>query len=133
MGLKDLSLVTGSTISVTGGTPLVFSDDGVTITNGLHLVVPEDPDYSIRRQMTLKVKSPTIDVKTGTYSKDKKSVSFVIPFVSPQGRVIFNTIRIEREFHPTSTPADAAYLLEIGAQICTDVAFGKFWATGSLN
>jgi len=40
MGLKNMSIATGATISVTGGTAVVFADDGVTIPNGIHLVVP---------------------------------------------------------------------------------------------
>lgn len=133
MGLKNMSLQAGSTVSVTGGTAQVFADDGVTIQNGLHLIVPADTDYQTRRSATAKYRAPVIDPKTGSYSKDKKSISYTLPQVLTDGRVVFNVIRIEREVHPALSAAAAAELNVIGAQLLTDADASSFWASGSLS
>lgn len=133
MGLKNMSLQAGSTIGATGGTAQVFADDGVTIQNGLHLIVPADADYQTRRSATVKFRPPVIDPKTGSYSKDKKSISYTLPITLADGRVVFNVIRIEREVHPSLSAANAAELNVIGAQLLTDSDVTAFWASGSLT
>lgn len=133
MGLKSMSLLTGATIAASGGVALVFADDGVTIPNGLHLIVPGDMDYQTRRQVTAKYRPPTLDAKTNSYGKDKKSLCLVKPIVLADGRVVFNTIRIEREVHPSVTAADCVELNKLGAQLLSDTDTDAFWATGSLS
>lgn len=133
MGLKTMSLLATATVSATGGTAQVFADDGITIANGLHLIVPADTDYQTRRQATAKYRPPTLDSKTGVYGKDKKSISYAVPIVLATGQVVFNTIRIEREVHPSLSAANALELNKIGAQILTDSDAADFWATGSLS
>jgi hypothetical protein len=133
MGLKTMSLLAGATVASTGGAALVFADDGVTIQNGLHLIVPADAVYQTRRQATVKYRPPTLDVKSGAYGKDKKSISYAVPVVLTDGRIVFNTIRIEREMHPSVTASDAAEMNKIGAQLLVDDDVAAFWATGSLT
>lgn len=133
MGLKNMSLLAGATIAASGGTAQVFADDGITIANGVHLIVPADTDYQTRRQATVKYRAPALDSKTGSYGKDKKSISYAKPQVLSDGRVVFNTIRIEREVHPSLPAADAAELNVIGAQLLADSDVTSFWATGSLS
>lgn len=133
MGLKTMSLLAGATVSATGGTALAFAEDGQTIQNGVHLIVPADADYQTRRQVTAKYRPPTLDPKTGAYSKDKKSISLALPLVLSNGQVVFNTIRIEREVHPSLSAANALELCKLGAQILTDSDTTDFWATGALS
>lgn len=133
MGLKTMSLLATATIAASGGTALAFADDGVSIQNGLHLIVPADADYQTRRQVTVKYRPPNLDSKTNTYGKDKKSISLALPQVLPSGQVVFNTIRIEREVHPSLPAASALELLNLGAQLLTDADVTAFWATGSLS
>lgn len=133
MGLKTMSLLANATVAATGGTALGFSDDGVTIPNGVHLIVPTDVDYQTRRQVTVKYRQPSIDAKTGVYSKDKKSICLAQPVVLPTGQVIFNTIRVEREVHPSLSAEAALELTKLGAQFLIDSEAAGFWATGSLS
>lgn len=133
MGLKTMSLLAGATVSSSGGTALVFADDGQTIQNGVHLIVPADADYQTRRQVTAKYRPPTLNATTGVYSKDKKSISLALPLVLTDGRVVFNTIRIEREVHPSLLAATAEELCKLGAQLLVDADVASFWATGSLS
>lgn len=133
MGLKTMSLLSGATISASGGTALAFADDGQSIQNGVHLIVPADADYQTRRMVTAKYRPPTINPTTGTYSKDKKSVSLTLPLVLSDGKVVFNTIRVEREVHPSLAAASAVELNKLAAQILTDSDTDAFWTTGSLT
>jgi len=133
MGLKNMSLLAGGTVSASGGTAQVFADDGVTIVNGLHLIVPADADYQTRRSCTIKYRAPAVDAKTGHYTKDKKSVTYAVPIVLATGEVVFNVMRIEREVHPSTSAANAAELCTIGAQMLCDADLTAFWATGSMT
>lgn len=133
MGLKTMSLLSGATISASGGTALAFAEDGVTIPNGIHLIVPGDTSYITRRQVTAKYRPPAIDAKTGNYGKDKKSLTLVKPIQLADGSVVFETLRIEREMHPSSADADAVEMLKLGAQMLTDSDCTAFWSTGSLS
>lgn len=134
MSLKNMTLLAGATIAApTGGTTINIVDDGQTVQNGVHLIVSEDTDYLTRRQITVKNRVPTLDVKTGAYGKDKKSMSYSKPITLANGTVVFNTIRIEREIHPSTSAADALEFNKIGAQLLSDADTTAFWATGSLS
>lgn len=132
MGLKNMSLLSAATVSASGGTALAFADNGVSIQNGVQLIVPADADYQTRRQVTAKVKQPVIDPKTGVYSKDRKSISLTRPQILADGKVVFNVIRVEREVHPSLPAADALELCKLGAQLLVDSDVTDFWANGSV-
>lgn len=134
MALKNMSLLAAATVSASGGSALVFADDGITIPNGVHLVVPADADYQTRRQCTAKFRPPTLDNKTGVYGKDKKSMSYAKPrVIAATGQVVFDTIRVEREMHPSATAAECTEMNNIGAQLLVDGDTSGFWATGSTS
>jgi len=135
MALKHLAVaenVTGGLPPITG-TSLVFVDDSVTIPNGLHLICPDDVDYQTRRQITVKCRQASIDAVSGSYGKDKKTMTMTIPMVLPNGRVVFNTLRLERELHPSLSAELAANINMIGAQLLTTTDVLNFWANGSLS
>lgn len=133
MALKNMSLLTGATIAASGGTALGFAENGVSIPNGIQLIVPGDSDYQTRRSATVKYRPPTVDPKSGSYGKDKKSVTLVQPIVLADGRIVFNTLRIEREMHPSVSSADCTEFNKLGAQLLTDTDTDNFWANGSLS
>lgn len=132
MSLKNMTLTTTAALGAGGGDPIVFTDDGITIPNGVHLVVPGDVNYLERRTVTAKVRLPVIDAKTGAYGKDKKTVSFTIPRLV-DGKMIFNVIRIEREVHPTLDGDNVALLNAAAAQILLSADTVNFWAAGSVS
>ena len=133
MALKNMSLLTGATITPSGGSALVFADNGQTIPNGLQLVVPADADYQTRRIVTIKYRAPALNAKTNSYGKDKKSVTLVKPVIMADGSVVFNTWRIERELHPSTSAADATDGNKVASQFLTDADCDAFWATGSTS
>lgn len=133
MSLKNMTLLAGATIAASGGTQIVFADNGVTVPNGLQLLVTNDSDYQTRRVATVKYRPPTVDTKTGSYGKDKKSITFAMPIILSDGRVVFQTLRIEREMHPSLDAEACANFNKIGAQLLTSSDLDGFWANGSLS
>lgn len=135
MSVRNASILSGSTyVAPTGGTAFVFADDGVSIQNGVHLTVPATADYTVRESATLKYKPPSLQ-PDGTYTRDKKSISYNVPIklAGDEVRVSNCVIRIEREVHPEMSAAQA---LEINAKACQllmDADFALFWSAGSLS
>lgn len=137
MSLANASVLTGATVSATGGSAVNYTPDGRSIPNGLHLIDASNTDFVTRAQLTAKTKDPVLSPIPGGngalgYGKDKRSVVLVEPFKAANGTIHFNLIRIEREVHPETTAAAALDLNKKGAQIATDSDFTSFWATGSL-
>lgn len=132
MGLKTLSLLSGASVSASGGTAMAFTDDGVTIQNGVHLIVPATADYRVRESATAKYKPAALQ-GDGSYTRDKKSISFNVPLLLASGKITNNVIRVEREVHPELSAASAANLNKIAAQLLIDSDTDNFWAAGSLS
>lgn len=132
MSVQNAIVKSGSTaMTPTGGSDVTFTPDGVSVANGIHVADAAQTDYRIRRNITFKNKVPTL-LTDSSYSKDKKSVTFVAPKILASGKTVFNLIRIEREVHPESTAAEALDLCMVGAQLVSDADFTAFWASGSL-
>lgn len=133
MGLQATTIKSGTTaMTPSDGTDFTLTPDGQTVPSGLHLADAAQTDFRIRRNCTVKNKVPTVQAD-GTYTKDKKSMTFVAPKILASGKTVFNLIRIEREIHPESTAAEALDLNMIGAQLLSDTDLTAFWASGSLS
>lgn len=133
MSLKTMTLLSGASLAATGGTAITLSDDGVSVQGGLHLIVNEDTDAMARRTVTVKNRPASYDPRTKTWSKVKQSMVFAKPMTLADGSVVFNTIRLEREVHPSVQQADAFAFNVIGAQLLFDADVCPFWHTGSLS
>lgn len=134
MALRTIDLKSYDvSIAITSGTSLGFKADGLTIPNGIHMVATVDEDYATRRQMTAKVRPATVDAKTGAYSKDKKSVSFAFPFLTADGKIVFNSIRVEREMHPLAADGTGDWLNKAAAQVLMSSDAANFWGVGSFD
>jgi len=132
MGVKNASILTGATLSATGGTAMVFADDGVTVPNGVHISVPATADYRVRENATFRFRPPTL-YPDGTYSRDKKTVTLVVPMILASGKVVNNVFRIEREVHPEYSAANAVNFNKLASQLLSDTDFDNFWSAGSLS
>ena len=132
MAIKTMTVKSGATLAPTGGTDLVFAPDGITIQNGVHLTVPAVSSYAARPNMTVKYKQPTLG-PDAVWSKDKKSISYAVPYTLASGAISYQTIRIEREVHPEFPAASALDLNIVGAQILFDSEAANYWSSGSLD
>lgn len=132
MGIKNMTLLASATLAATGGTAVVFADDGVTVPNGVHLVVPADTNYALRRSATIKYRPPVLD-NLGAYSRDKKYISITRPLTLASGKIVNNVLRVEREVHPELSAAECTELNKLAAQLLFDSDVDSFWAAGSMS
>lgn len=130
MGLQNATILTGATVSVSGGTVQTFTPDGVFIQNGVHLADAAEASYAIRQSLTLKTRNPQLS--GSVYGKGKRWATLTVPKVLADGTISFNVVRIEVEVHPEMSSADQTDMLKKAAQLFVDADFTSFWATGSL-
>lgn len=132
MGLKNMSINTGGTLANTGGSAVVFADDGVTVPNGVHLTAPATADFRVRESATFRYKPPALQAD-GSYSRASMSVSITKPKLLANGTYKNNTFRIEGDIHPESTPTEALDIRKLAAQTLFDSDTDNFWVAGSLS
>lgn len=132
MGLKNLSIVSGAAIAVTGGSAKAFIDDGVTVPNGVHVVCPATVDARVREHATFKVR-PAVVLPDGTFQRRKDVVSITFPQLLASGKVVNNVIRVERDVHPELAAAEAVNQLKMAAQLLIDSDLDNFWLVGSMS
>jgi hypothetical protein len=131
MPLQGMQLLTGATLSATGGTAITYTTDNKTVANGLHLIDASESNFIVRPNILVKTKDP-VKMPDGSYTKDRKSIVIFEPFIDSTGKTHLNLIRVEREVHPETDAADALDLLKKGGQVCFDTDTTAFFASGSL-
>lgn len=132
MSLSSFSVLAGGTNSASGGTSKTYTIDGKQIVGGLHVADASVTDFRVRPNATFRNRDPKYNSALKRFSKDKKSVTLVIPKLLADGSTEYNLIRIEREVHPESTVAEALELNTQGAQLLFDPEVAAFWSAGSL-
>jgi len=130
MSLTNMTLKTGGTLAVSGGTNLVFAADGTTIQNGVRLIVPADTAYATRRSATFSTKAATIQ-PDGDYSKIMRRAQVVWPMVLASGKTSFSTLRLELSIHPEAESSQREILRSLAAQILFATDADGFWTNGS--
>lgn len=133
MTISALSLqqdATGATI--TGGTAMALSSDGVAVTNGVHVADMSESDFTVRTNATLRTRNPVLQAD-GSYTKGKRFCTIVVPKELEDGTIVFNLIRNEIEAHPKTTVAELTNLHMLGAQFYTDDDLADFRLYGSLK
>jgi len=132
MSIRNLTLKLVPTVAFTEGTDVSLTETGQTIQNGLQLSNTDENEILSRYVVTLKSRLPVLDPKKGTFTKGKQSIVITIPTQLADGSVVFDTIRIERDNHPSSPFSHGHSLNGLAAQMLTSESFTKFWDAGSL-
>jgi hypothetical protein len=132
MTLKAMSINTGGTLANTGGSAVVFADDGVTIPNGVHLTVPAVADFRVRPSATFRYRPPALQAD-GSYSRQQNTASVTIPKALASGAYVNNVIRITMDVHPEASATEALDLRKLAAQTLFDSDADNFWTVGSLT
>lgn len=130
MSLQNASILSGATVSASGGTAQNFVPDGLEVKGGIHIVDSSVADFRIRPAITAKSAQP-VTLPDGTFTKDKRVITLAEPFIDSKGVVQYDYLKIERRMHPESPAAKGVSLLTKGAQLCVDADFANFWALGS--
>lgn len=132
MGLKNMSINTGGTIANTGGTAKVFTDDGVSVPGGVHLVVPATADFRVRESATFRYRPAALS-QSGEYTRAQYQASVTVPKALASGKYVNNVFRIVADIHPESTSTEQADIRKLAAQLLFDGDTDNFWAAGSLS
>ena len=132
MGLKNMSINTGGTVSNSGGTALVFADDGVSVPNGVHVSAPAVADFRVRPHATFRYAPPSLQ-SDGSYTRQSNRATLVVPKALASLKYVNNAIRIELDVHPESTATEVADLRKLGAQMLIDSDTDNFWTAGSTS
>jgi len=132
MPLQGMTLAKNATsAAATGGTSTTFSNDGVSIPNGIHVADLAEADFRIRTHITLKTRNPALQ-SDGSYSKGKRNITVTVPILLDDGSVSYQVARIELEMHPELTAAEVSNLQLLAAQTLCDSDTANFIAYGSL-
>jgi len=132
MPLQTASVLSGATITPSGGTALAFT--GAGIRNNTHpLFVAADADLRTRRTMMCTVKDPKVSASAPNgYTQARSSVTFKSPLSLDNGSITVNTVRVEVSYDVETSAAELAELKVIGAQILTDSDFDALFQSQSL-
>lgn len=131
MGIQNMTLLDGATVSATGGTAKTFTPDGVTVPNGIHVADAANADFKTRENIVFRTKNPAL--VNGEYTKGKRWVTYVIPMVLTSGAIVFNLVRVEVEVHPDMPSAAFVDMLKKASQLFIDSDMTTFWSAGSLS
>jgi hypothetical protein len=133
MGANNVTLKNNATsMSVTGGTDLVFSEVGQTIANGVVTQAAATADFRIRETLEFKNRNPILQVDK-TYSKAKRSGKILVPKILAAGTTAFNLGRWDIECHPECTAAEVLNIRLLTAQALAQAALNDFYNSGSLR
>lgn len=133
MSLANASVLTGPTITASGGTALGLSSLGQN-GNRVSLVATADTDFRTRRTMDFTAKAPNSNVAAPNgYTQARPSVLIKAPITLANGKLTVNTLRIEMAYDVETSQAQIAALMELGAQSLFDSDFVSFWKSLSLS
>lgn len=131
MGIQTLGLLSGATLSATGGTALTLTPANGGVPGQLYLADASATDFRLRTFAQAKASVPT-RLANGTYSKDRRQFTLTIPLYDSVSETYDNSvIRIERVCPSFATPAQALALCVLGAQVLFDTDAAAFWSAGS--
>lgn len=134
MPINGAVLKTGATsMSVTGGTDITFTENGVDIPNGVSVADASATDLRIQKQIIISRRAPSYNATTGEWTKEKIYVTVKKPKILASGKMSFDVARFTREVHPENTAAEKLELSLLTAQVMTDGDFAGLFSTGSLT
>lgn len=132
MGLQNASIaVTPTSLSVTGGTAKTFAITGEEVKGGIVLVDTSQSDPRLRMKIIVRSKAGVLQ-QDGTYTPERRWVTFRCPVLQSDGTVKVDTYRYEAVLGATQVST-----VELGQRLtfCQqlfDSDFESFHTTGSL-
>lgn len=131
MSIDGLVLKNAATsMAVTGGTDITFVDDRTVLSGGVHVIHSAEPDWRVRKHMTVKYRPPR-PLGLGKYSRETFSGSLTIPVLdATSGEVENEVIRYEMQLKPGSTNNLNIRLLL--AQFLSQAVSSAYFTSGSM-
>lgn len=132
MPLKGATLVSGATLSGSGGTAKTFTEMGETLNNGVKITDLSVSDARLRPVISA-VNRPAKLGSAGVYiSRDKRTLKLTFPKILASGVINYSIREIRMEDHPEVTDAEKSIIDGYVAQMMFDADFTSFRNNGSL-
>lgn len=133
MAANSVTLKNNATsMTVVGGTDLVYTEVGQTVANGIVIAAAATADFRIRESIEFKNRNPVLQADK-TWTKFKRSGKLLVPKILASGVTCFNLGRWDIEAHPESTAAEVLNLRLQSAQAMVQAALNDFYNSGSLR
>lgn len=133
MPINGLGIADGATsLSVTGGTAQVFTPDGQTVANGVHVAAMAVTDFRVRPHISFKNRNP-VRRADGTFSVGVKTVVLTEPYLHSDGRILYDTIEISRRTAPEIPASNQKNARYKAAQLLFDSDAENFNVGGDIS
>lgn len=133
MSINGLSILTAATsLSVTGGTAQVFTPDGQSVTNGIHVAASAVTDFRIRPHISFQNRNP-VRKGDGSYTQGTRVVKLTVPYMDANSVVHYDTYVIERRYSPVIPDANLKSARYLAAQLLFDTDVENFNNVGDLS
>lgn len=131
--INGITFLKGATgITVTGGTNAVYTDDGLDVKNGIHIVDSTATNFITRPHATFRNR-PATRLSDGTYSKGKRDFNITTPIVLASTAISFPVFRGTMELHPEMSPAQILELKMMACQAIMDAELNEYYSYGSVK
>lgn len=130
MSIQGSTILSGATISATGGTSSTLTLTGAEVKHGLQVADLSVADFRIRPFINFKQRQPVLHGKV--YNKSRNEAMICIPKVLADGSIAFPLARVSLEAHPEQSDAEVSKILAWAAQLAFDSDFTNFFKLGSL-
>lgn len=119
-------------ITVTAGEAAVFTDDGLEVKNGIHVVDSTNSNFITRAHGTFKNKPAQLQ-SDGSFSKGKRDFNITTPILLASGAVSFPVFRGNMELHPEMTAAQILELKMLACQAIMSSELNDYFTFGSVR
>lgn len=133
MSLSNASVLSGATITPSGGTAVPFT--GAGIQSNVHtLVATGDASLLTRRSIVCSAKDPKVSPGAPNgYTQARATVVFKSPMELDNGNVTVNTVRIEVAYDAEASAAEVDELRIMAAQCLIDADFDDLYKSLVLD
>ena len=132
MAITNLTLLTGPTISITGGTAQTFAPDGTVVNRGISVSDVAEDNVTARASCVVKNVKGVLQ-PDGSWSKDRRSAKIVMPGILADGTVDFAFLEITLVKSPLRGASTVTALKEKGIQLIHDADLTSFWSMGAIS
>lgn len=134
MSLINASVLSGATITPSGGTALTFTGTGIVGGSTHTLICDDDDDFRTRRSIVCTTKQPKVSVGAPNgLTQARSKALFKFPKILDNLNLTVETVSIEVAFDSESTAAEVQANMKIACQALIDSDFSDFFTRGNLT
>lgn len=121
MPISSLSLLSGATITPSGGSASAYTAMGNPVGGSVKLACSTDTEYRTRKTIDVSIKEPKASASAPGGMTQARINSYArVPLLLDNGSYTTCTVRAEIAFDPEYTTAEVLELRKLGAQLFVD-------------